>query len=283
MDKLKSKIAGSVIGFAIGDSMGATTEFLHPHQIKAKYGKVDDLIGGGWLMTEPGEVTDDTQMTICVMDAIMKAYEIKDIDPYGFTYLSFSRFCKENFIKWFDSKPKDIGNLCERGILSLKRGIEINHNKNALGNGSLMRALPFALMGTEFEEWNISQGSLTHNNNKCSRVILDYHRMIQSYLYDKPFTPRKDLNMGLLDPTGHIWNTYSNSIYWANKKSFKKTIIGAVNNGGDSDTIAAIAGSISGVKYGIEDIPREWIDKLDKNVKLFLKSFINFVYTYLQV
>ena len=39
MKRLQSKIAGSVYGFAIGDAMGATTEFMHPHEIKAKYGK----------------------------------------------------------------------------------------------------------------------------------------------------------------------------------------------------------------------------------------------------
>lgn len=50
MKRLQSKIAGSVYGFAIGDAMGATTEFMNRAQIKKQYGQVTDIIGGGWLI-----------------------------------------------------------------------------------------------------------------------------------------------------------------------------------------------------------------------------------------
>lgn len=55
MDKVK----GALYGFAIGDSMGATNEFKTKEQIEYE-GKVTDLIGGGWLNLNAGEVTDDT-------------------------------------------------------------------------------------------------------------------------------------------------------------------------------------------------------------------------------
>lgn len=45
---LKDKILGSLVGFAIGDAMGATTEFMTKEQIEQKYGQVNDVIGGGW-------------------------------------------------------------------------------------------------------------------------------------------------------------------------------------------------------------------------------------------
>ena len=65
--KMRNKIKGAVYGFAIGDAMGATTEFMTREEIKEKYGEVHDLIGGGWMNLNPGEVTDDTQMSICIM------------------------------------------------------------------------------------------------------------------------------------------------------------------------------------------------------------------------
>ena len=71
MSMIKNKIAGAIYGFAIGDAMGATTEFMNHAQIKKQYGQVTDIIGGGWLNLEAGKTTDDTQMTICVMDALM--------------------------------------------------------------------------------------------------------------------------------------------------------------------------------------------------------------------
>ncbi len=278
MKRLQSKIAGSVYGFAIGDAMGATTEFMHAHEIKRKYGKVTEIIGGGWLMLKAGEVTDDTQMTMCVMDAIMWAHNEETFD-----WPIFGNYCKQNFIDWYNSKPKDIGGQCQKGIISLINNEEQPHDKNALGNGSLMRAMPLALMGPEFEDWNTYQGRFTHNNLKCSRVILDYHRLIQSYLNGEIYIPKENLTREILEPLGHIWNTYNNAIHWSNQDSFEEAIIGAVNNGGDADTIAAITGSLAGAKFGLEEIPEKWINSLDSEVKIFLKKFINFVITYVQV
>ena len=278
MKRLESKIAGAVYGFAIGDAMGATTEFMHAHEIKRKYGKVTDIIGGGWLMLNPGEITDDTQMTMCVMDAIMWAHNEETFD-----WPIFGNYCKQNFIDWYNSKPKDIGGQCQKGIISLINNEKQPHDKNVLGNGSLMRAMPLALMGPEFEDWNTYQGRFTHNNLKCSRVILDYHRLIQSYLNGEIYIPKENLTREILEPLGHIWNTYNNSIYWSNQDSFEEAIIGAVNNGGDADTIAAITGSLAGAKFGLEGIPEKWINSLDSEVKIFLKKFINFVISYVQV
>ena len=97
------------------------------------------------------------------------------------------------------------------------------------------------------------------------------------------YKSNKNTIQGLLEPSGHIINTYNNAIYWSNKKTFKEVIIGAVNHGGDADTIAAIAGSIAGAKYGYNNIPESWINTLDKDVKILLNKFINFINKYVQV
>ena len=75
MKGIKSKIKGALYGFAIGDAMGATTEFMTRSEIADKYGAVTNIIGGGWLHLEPGQVTDDTQMMLCVCDAIKESLE----------------------------------------------------------------------------------------------------------------------------------------------------------------------------------------------------------------
>mgnify|MGYP002521611381 CR=1 FL=1 len=69
---LKDKVLGSLIGFAIGDAMGATTEFMNKEAIKEQYGELRDIIGGGWLHLMPGQVTDDTQMTLCIIDTFLE-------------------------------------------------------------------------------------------------------------------------------------------------------------------------------------------------------------------
>ena len=42
---VKNKIMGSIYGFAIGDAIGATTEFMSEEKIKSYYGEITDMIG----------------------------------------------------------------------------------------------------------------------------------------------------------------------------------------------------------------------------------------------
>lgn len=282
--ELRNKIKGAVYGFAIGDAMGATTEFMTAEQIQRKYGKLVDIIGGGWLNLKPGEVTDDTQMTMCVMNSIMKQPE---------NYSEFKQYCKINFIQWLDSKPKDVGGQCLRAITLLKRGMEVPADDSALGNGSLMRAMPLAILNLPF--LNILQGSITHNNLRCSNIIIEYTELIQTYLNNdkvklKDFVKQYAdeahngvLYLQLCEPTGHIYNTFKNSFIWSLKSDFSSAIIGAVNHGGDADTIAAITGSLAGAKFGYNDIPKRWINQLNPDVKEFLEKYTNFVFSCLQI
>ena len=267
LSTIKNKIAGAIYGFAIGDAMGATTEFMNRKQIKKQYGQVTDIIGGGWLNLEAGKVTDDTQMTICVMDALMD--NIK----------TFEECCMDNFIKWYRMGPKDVGNQCSKGIFcAMSTGHFIEKDNAALGNGSLMRAMPCALINRP--DLNMAQGKLTHNNLECSQMILKYTRLIQNILYNNLYTYKIK---SILEPSGYIRNTFNNSLYWADKSSFEKAIIGAVNDGGDADTIAAITGSIAGARFGYDAIPQRWIDQLDSEVKIYLEKFKIFVFSYLQI
>lgn len=267
LSTIKNKIAGAIYGFAIGDAMGATTEFMNHKQIKKQYGYVTDIIGGGWLNLKAGDVTDDTQMTICVMDALMGNIKL------------FEECCMGNFIEWYRRGPKDVGGQCQKGIIcAMSTGHFIERDDTALGNGSLMRAMPCALINRP--DLNVAQGKLTHNNLKCSQIILEYTRLIQNILYNNLYTYKIK---SILEPSGYIRNTFNNSLYWAGKSTFEETIIGAVNDGGDADTIAAIAGSIAGARFGYDAIPQKWIDQLDSEVKIYLEKFKNFVFSYLQI
>lgn len=72
-------------------------------------------------------------------------------------------------------------------------------------------------------------------------------------------------------------------MYWSNKGTFEEAIIGAVNHGGDADTIAAITGSLAGAKFGFSNIPQRWIDGLDPWVVKELEKFKKFAFSYLQI
>ena len=245
---------------------------MDPEQIRRRYGMITDIIGGGWLSLTPGEITDDTQMTMCVMDAIMRMPKNED---------EFIAICKDNFVEWMNSNPKDIGNQCAKAIRHIINEVPLPVDAHALGNGSLMRAMPLAILNLPF--YNMLQGRITHNNIVCSRYILEYTRIIQEYLNDNEVYEYLKEIKGLLKPTGHIKNTFNNSVYWSTKESFEKAIIGAVNHGGDADTIAAITGSLAGAKFGYSSIPEKWINQLNFETRKYLEIFKFFTFSCLQI
>lgn len=259
---LENRIKGALYGFAIGDAMGATTEFMTSDQIKARYGQVDEIIGGGWLGLKAGQVTDDTQMSMCVMDALM----------YG----NFEKSVIDNFIKWYKSNPPDVGNQCAKGINYLMRGLHIPVDDKALGNGALMRALPCALVGDRNK--NTFQQRLTHNNetnDTCVRLyndIIDY--AIEFGHEVEVLIPRPN---NLMHNTGCVVDALNNAFYYVNwSTSFKDCIIHPVNDGGDADTVAAITGGLGGAIYGFDNIPVKWVKQLDEDVKSKLDEFTTY-------
>lgn len=138
-----------------------------------------------------------------------------------------------------------------------------------------MRALPCALLNDEDSvNLNIIQGEITHNNKICGDIIKKYSKIIKNALAGKKID-FEDKN--LLNPDGYIINTFNNVLYWSKKDSFEECILGAVNHGGDADTIAAIAGGISGSRFGFNSIPKKWIDKLNPVVRDQLNEFLEFV------
>lgn len=258
------KVLGSLYGFAIGDAMGATTEFMSEQEIKRGFGKVTDIIGGGWLGLFGGQVTDDTQMSLCVMDALMSD--------------NFESKVKQNFITWYKSNPIDIGGQCSKGIKYLIANKYVPNEPDALGNGALMRALPCALYGSEKK--NTYQGMLTHNNITNEKCIKVYHEQIQFYLsHNSKYHGHIGQDI-LMEPSGCVLNTLNNALIWSNRSTnFEESIIGPVNHGGDADTIAAITGGLSGAKYGFSQIPKRWIEQLNDDVKEQLNIFAEFIIT----
>lgn len=273
----KDKVAGAMYGFAIGDAMGATTEFMTRRQVAVTHGEVHDIIGGGWLHLKPGHVTDDTEMMLCVAEA----YEASTACG-----IPFDKEVAKRFISWYNNDPVDIGNACRQGILRLKESwpaVRSEVNEQALGNGALMRALPLAIVDNFDANW--AQAKMTHNNDAQRHYVEQYHKMVAYFLYGPRYgepigwQPYKDEDeRDFVQPSGHVADTLYHVVWWnMTRHSFRDVIVGAVNNGGDADTIAALTGGLAGAKYGWQNIPKEWVEQLDSGVKGRLDKSIDFL------
>jgi ADP-ribosyl-[dinitrogen reductase] hydrolase len=276
MDRYE-RMLGGLFGVACGDALGGTLEFMSKDEINRKYGYLKEIIGGGCWDLKPGEVTDDTMMTIAVAEGILDNPE-NPIEDIG-----------KHFIEWYDSKPKDIGNIIRIALNEYKRSNDrmkaayyahqVTGGRSA-GNGSLMRCLPVALYYNDIDkmlEITASQSALTHYDQKATDACRFYNLLVYRYLNGKPKVPciREyiekypeykqifQLSKDQLKPTGYVVDTLI-CVLWCfiNTSSFEDAICEAGNLGGDADTIAAITGGIAGVYYGYDAIPDRWKEKI---------------------
>ena len=93
----------------------------------------------------------------------------------------------------------------------------------------------------------------------------------------------RNLSKDEIQSSGYVVDTLEASIWCLfNTKSYEEAVLTAINLGGDADTIGAITGSLAGLYYGIEQIPKKWLnvlcekEMLDKDINNFInKTFKN--------
>ncbi len=87
------------LGLAIGDALGATVEFMTPHEIRDRYGVHDKIVGGGWLHLKPGQVTDDTTMSLALGASILEQGKVDALA------------CAQAFDAWMRAKLRGVRRL----------------------------------------------------------------------------------------------------------------------------------------------------------------------------
>lgn len=272
----EERALGAYLGLAVGDALGATTEFLMPREIKEKYGTHDKIIGGGWLRLNAGQVTDDTEMTLALGKSIIESQAV------------ISERVSDAFSDWMRTKPVDIGNTVRRGIIHYRStgNAIVEENEYDAGNGACMRCLPIALFCCYSSEADRVQASriqshTTHNNSLSdagteavlSMIVSSLHGCEKSHLETlaaalvSKFSLYRFDKRRIENPSGFIVETLQVVFQsFFSLDSYEKILIDVVNRGGDADTTGAIAGMIAGAYYGPKAIPARWRTKIDPDV-----------------
>jgi ADP-ribosyl-[dinitrogen reductase] hydrolase len=271
MNIVTDRARAAFLGLALGDALGATTEFMTPTEIRNQYKVHRNIIGGGWLHLKAGKVTDDTEMSLCVARAI--------VERGGWQLSTIA----DNFVSWMKGKPIDIGSTCRKGIRDylLSGNLEQPYSDNDAGNGALMRLLPTALftLGDEalLQRCAIEQAHLTHHHPLSDAACLTFGKMIHAALCGADrfclhalardliaAYPKFHFNDYRGHAGGYVVETMQTVLhFFFTTSNFEDCLIGIVNQGGDADTTGAIGGALAGAFYGMEELPRIWTKKLD--------------------
>ena len=171
----------------------------------------------------------------------------------------------------------------------------------ANGNGSLMRILPVAFICHKYgltghKEYELVKNisSLTHAHQisvmgcfiyvqfVCYLLagfsIEEAYLIIREYDYSAEFEDEtrakytrildsdiSQLSEDEIKSTGYVVDSLEAALWCLlTTKDYKDAVLKAVNLGADTDTIAAITGSMAGIVYGLDSIPDEWIMQLKR-------------------
>ena len=291
---MENKLYSSIIGFIIGDALGVPVEFKSRAELKEN--PVIDMREYGTYNQPKGSWSDDSTMTLCLMENLINGLDYNDI-------------CSK-FLKWIDNgymtphgELFDIGISTSNAISNYKNGVPPlkcgGTSEYDNGNGSLMRVLPLAFytMGmTLTKKFEIIENisSLTHRHIRSKIACAIYVQFVCELLkgYDKEkalkqtiihiedhYGSEPELNFyhKILDgnistccedeikSSGYVVDTLE-AVMWCffTTDNYKDCILRAVNLGEDTDTITAIVGGIAGLYYGDEGIPKEWINSIVK-------------------
>lgn len=272
------RAVGAVLGSAAGDALGAPYEFGPAGQLTARGQEMRG--GGGW---DPGEATDDTQMAVLVGESLLEhgGLELPDV---------FARFRR-----WAAGQPKDIGLQTEDVLTSgepwdLAAALHFQVNARAAGNGSLMRASTSAVYfaaagraGTMDAARRIA--ALTHGDRAAWEGTAVLHELVRAALggadplaalpgaLEAVHPDHRERYARVLAPDWHpelatefngaVWPCLGSAV-WALRttRGFAQAVRAAVDLGGDTDTVAAVTGTLAGARYGRAAIPEAWTTPL---------------------
>jgi ADP-ribosyl-[dinitrogen reductase] hydrolase len=273
--QIVEKAKGAFVGLAIGDALGATTEFMTPGEIKCQYGVHDQIIGKGWLYLRAGQVTDDTEMSICIARAIQKS------KGWDLTAVA------DEFAAWVGGRPIDVGSTCARGIRNyiLHQTLEVQPSRWSAGNGALMRMLPVALytLGNEdlLAQYVVEQAHITHNNPLSDAACIFFGRLLhETMMGAELFRQLLALTKSFVDEypdfryvpypgksSAYVVDTVQTVFHFLfSTDNFEDCLVGTVNQGGDADTTGALVGMLAGAVYGVKGMPKRWLKRLDSRV-----------------
>ncbi|MEK6964428.1 MAG: ADP-ribosylglycohydrolase family protein [Nanoarchaeota archaeon] len=279
MPTLEERFTGTLIGLAVGDALGGPVEEIPKHPCMTPR-PVTEMIGGGYLKLLPGQITDDTEMTLCLARSLA---EKKEFDPADIA---------KRFMEWFYDSPIGTGKTTRVAMARLKEGIPWNEagrnptGNTLTGNGSVMRCAPISLFNYARSDLtakhSAEQSIITHPHPDCvdSSVFVNillyqvlheeektkaFHESLPWIRHNPDLMQQYGQILGLqeLRTTGKVRDTVETAVHsFLTTSTFEEAVARSANLGGDADTIAAITGAMAGAYYGEKAIPMRWKDKL---------------------
>jgi len=286
---LKSKFLGALVGTGVGDSLGAPFEGCREVELE----EIEAIAESQDILT----YTDDTHMMIGVAESLIRNRGF-DGEDMAHTFIKNYEF--EPF-RGYGPGPPRIFQLIRAGVSWGEAAQRLYHG-GSYGNGSAMRIAPIGVFYHDnppmLREVAYQSSRITHAHQlgregaalQAYAIALatglspgsafdqdDFLAKLLDYVPDGVYREKLNRLEALLTQPdrGRVITELGNGIeafnsvptaiysFLSQSRSFAQAILYAISLGGDTDTIAAMTGAISGAYLGVESIPGQWKSKLE--------------------
>lgn len=288
----RDRARGTLLGLACGDALGRPVEGWSAERIDREYGTLRKFVGGGVHDRPPGTVTDDTQLATLLARSLVDR----------------GRFDRDDFVdrlvEWYRSQPFGIGGTTTEALSRIDAGMtpeeaaERARNAKPPGekatNGSVMRCGPLAIAyaddRAELRAVSRASSRVTHIDPRCLhacaalnqtiaaalsgdeaplRTALDELQDAPASVVDRLESIPHEVDPDTLVASNDAIETVRTASYHAlSATDLEPAIVSAVNEGGDTDTVGAVAGAIAGARFGASDLPDRWLTSVEGRSEL---------------
>lgn len=282
---MQKKYQATLLGLAIGDALGVPVEFCRP----GTFAPVTTFQDSSFRNTKKGQWSDDTSMALCLATSLIECNGFNPQDQMDRYYKWYSEGYLSSTGTCFD-----IGNTILKALQTYKKTNNPyagSTNPATAGNGSLMRLAPIPMFYRDIAmalDMATKSSKTTHAAPETIDACRYYTYLIRKaldgktkeeiltpitiHLHDVPLVPEiAEIALGSfktkmppqIEGTGYVVKSLEAAL-WAfhHSHTFAEGALLAVNLGNDSDTTGAIYGQLAGAYYGMEGLPKEWVEEL---------------------
>lgn len=283
---------GGLYGLLVGDAVGVPYEFRDRTELPP-WDEIDIVPPAGFLRSHTeapaGAWSDDGSQALCLLASLLYCGQL-NLDDLG-----------RRLVNWYDlgylaahGVVFDVGGQTLSAIDAIRSGAAGHlagpDDEMSNGNGALMRVLPLALWHrgsiNELLRDAMDQSRVTHGHARSqlccalycawarheisahpdswSRAVADVRNFVSGSLeleQELETKIRPDREPGGIG-SGYVVDCLHSARLALLEDSYESCVRRAISLGNDTDTTAAVAGGIAGIRHGYEGIPARWTSHL---------------------
>ena len=291
----ESKTIGALLGTFTGDALGMPVEGYDIEMIISAYEQVDTMLEA---RKGRGTYTDDTQMMIGIAEALSKCGEfqgaetarcfVKNFEPdrgYGRGALEVIYRLSQG-VPWNKAGERMFGGgsfgngsamriapigvffSADRAALiqAAMDSARITHTHPLGKGGAVIQALAVSLAFESDPDLPLDKAAFLATLKEHIEPEWDAyrHKLVHvQELFNSEFDPYEAVRLLGNDVTCQGSVPLAIYCFLHHPDDFRDAAVTAVNMGGDTDTIGAMTGAISGARLGWETIPPDWLNALE--------------------